>query len=107
MPLPYLTELLDRPHRPYIFREQSVVWMDGQCCRYYTTTILETAGWNRFDYSTFDHGELPSDRDTDVMVYVLEMHERRIPIAPDRFVIDETAWNPVHRIYRTRFSHAF
>ena len=104
----FLKELLGQEKKEYVFREQTIIWKNERNeYIFYISVILETHGWNRFDYSAFDYGDIPFNRDIDVMVYSLQMKEKKIILDENKYLLDDLIWYPEYKKYKTKFSNAF
>lgn len=101
----FIEELLKK--REYVFREKTVIWKKKGEYKLYYSIILETNGWNRFDYSAFHYGECPNRQDEDVIVYNLEMKPKQIQLGQHKYIIDSSIWNSQYRKYQTQFSNVF
>jgi hypothetical protein len=104
----YLQELLNQEKKEYVFRELTVIWKDDITNEYelYTSVILETYGWNRFDYCAFNYCNLPKN-DLDVVVNILQMKEKQDWINEKTFLLDYSIWNPTFKRYKTKFLKVF
>jgi hypothetical protein len=104
----FLKELSEREPKEYVFREQTVVWKDTNSNDYklYTSVILETHGWNRFDYAAFNYGDLP-ENNPNVVVHILQMKEKATYIAENTYILDYDTWNTVYKNYKMKFSNVF
>lgn len=95
--------------KDYVYREQTVIWKHPETNEYkfYYSIILETHGFNRFDYSAFNYGDLPFQNDVNVTVYRLQMKEKQIRLNHNTYLLDDSIWNPVYKKYITQFSKVF
>jgi hypothetical protein len=105
----FIKELRNRGSKEYYFREQTLLWKDTIKNEYiyYTSVILETCGYNRFDYSAFDYGFLPENQDTNVILYICEMKIRKIPLDNKTYIEDPSIWDPAYKIFRSTVRSAF
>jgi len=70
--------------------------------------ILETQGWNRFDYPAFNYGSLPENQEAEVTVYQCRMREKETPSStPGTYILDYSIWNPEYKKYKTRLKNVF
>lgn len=105
----FLQELLDRQRHEYVCREQTLLWKNSETDEYriYTSVILETFGFNRFDYSAFNHGHLPTQHNIDVIVYTCQMKEKKTSIGRNTFLLDSFIWYPEYTKWKTTFRNVF
>jgi hypothetical protein len=106
----FLKELLAKDRHEYVCRELTLLWKDAETDEYkfYTSVILETYGWNRFDYSAFNHGQLPPPQhEMDVIVYTSQMKEKKTYTRHNTFLLDYSIWYPEYNKRKTKFRHVF
>lgn len=103
-----LKELSTKEKDTYVFKEQTITWKDPSTneYKYYVSVILETHGWNRFDYSAFDYGHLP-EKDIDVILQTIEMKEKKTFIKDNQYILDYSIWNPEYKKCKMKLSQAF
>ena len=105
----FLKELSEREKKEYNYRERTIIWKDTDTGEYkfYVCVILETSGWNRFDYDSFHYGSLPTRNDTDVVVQDIVMKENKIPLRENVYLLDHHNWKPHYTRFIEKLSDAF
>lgn len=107
---PFAEELKQKPKKEWYFREQTIVWKNPENGEFalYVSVILETHGFNRFDYAAFNYGHLPNYDDwarTTAIIHRCAMEPRRIRFDAETYLVDETSFSPAWKTYYTRDLH--
>jgi len=104
-----LEELCTIKKSEYVFREKTIIWKDinNNEYKFYISVILETYGWNRFDYSAFDYGDLPINKDIEVIVYTCTMKSKKFMIQQNKFIIDPLVYYPQYDVLKIKLKDVF
>ena len=106
----FLQQLKEKEKKEYYFREQTLLWKDDMNNEYkmYVSVILETNGYNRFDYSTFNYGLLPTDQNINVIQYISRMTPKKTYIQHNKYIQDDDIWNIIYYPpYTTKLKNVF